>query len=189
LQPHHEKLACESMNGRVSLAAVLVFVILAGYLIINAPRSSSKPAPTFTFLSFTNTGAQIEALFRLDHAPRPAFGEMGYQTPNHAPRPAFAEGVYELRYQTPTGWALPSAPIISWRFFGWDGTASITAISVETTNLPARVVMDFCVQRKGIGGVYDRFLDGWGKLNGKPPVLRGRFVYVTNQTTVLRSTP
>lgn len=162
-----------SMVRRMILATALVAAIFAGYLILTFPHSLPHPSPTFTFISYTNTGGQIEALFRLDHPPRPIF----------------ADGLHELRYQTSTGWARPSAPTISWRYFGWDGTGSIAAISVETTNMPARVVMDIWTRRKGIGGLYDRLLDGWTKLLGKSPELRGNVLYLTNQTASLPPNP
>ncbi|PYI86175.1 MAG: hypothetical protein DME26_09600 [Verrucomicrobia bacterium] len=155
------------------IAAVSVAATVVGYLILTFPHPSPQPPPTFTFISYTNTGGQIEALFRLDHPPRPLL----------------ADGLHELRYQTSTGWARPSAPTVSWRYFGWDGTGSVAAISVETTNLPVRVVMDVWTRRKGIGGLYDGLLHGWTKLVGKMPELRGHLLYVTNQTAALPSNP
>ena len=91
-----------------------------------------------------------------------------------------------MRYLTPTGWARPTVNF-SFDFFGWDGTGSIAAISVETTNLPARVVMDLWTPRPGPLGLYDRLLDRWDKLRGANPVMRGRVTYVTNQTSVMAS--
>ena len=139
----------QSIRRHLVLTAALVAVIVAGRVIFMKP--SSQIPPVFTFISYTNTGGQTEALFRLEHVPRPVL----------------AEGLGELHYQTSTGWVRPSAPSVSWRFFGWDKTGSVAAISVETTNLPARVVMQFWKRRKGIAGLCDRFLDLWEKLNGK----------------------
>ena len=161
------------MVHRMIVATASAVAIVAGYLILTSPHPLPQPSPTLTFISYTNTGGQVEALFRLDHPPRPVF----------------ADGLHELRYQTSTGWARPSAPTASWRYFGWDGTGSIAAISVETTNIPARVVMDIWIRRKGIGGIYDRLLDGWTKLVGKTPELRGHVLYLTNQTAALPSNP
>src|SRR5437867_4263626 len=93
----------ESMNRRVVLTAASVAAIATACLIISTTNSSFQSPPTFSYISYTNSGAQIEALFRLNHPP---------------PGPALADGLYELRYQTPTGWARPSAPTVSWRFFG-----------------------------------------------------------------------
>lgn len=115
----------------------------------------------------------MEALFRLDHPPHPIL----------------ADGLYELRYQTSTGWARPSNSTIAWRTFGWDGTGSLTAISVETTNLPARVVIDLWTRRQGFAGIYDRLLDALTKLLGVAPVLRGHAIYLTNQTTSVPLNP
>ena len=161
------------MNRRVIVAAVFVVAIVAMSLIFSIGKPSPRPVSTFTFISYTNNGGQLEALFRLEYPPRRVF----------------ADGLTEISYQTPTGWARPSTPSVAWRYFGWDGTGSIAAITVETTNLPARVVMDFWMRRKGIGGVYDRLLDVWTKLTGKTPMLRGNVSYVTNQTVVLQSSP
>jgi hypothetical protein len=146
----------------LALAALLTFVR-------TTPRA---PAPTLKFLGYTNRAGQAEVLFRLDYPPRPAL----------------ADGLYQLRYLTPTGWARTTVNF-SFDFFGWDGTGSIAAISVETTNLPARVVMDLWTPRPGCLGLYDRLLDRWDKLRGANPVPRGRVTYVTNQTSVMPSEP
>jgi hypothetical protein len=158
----------QSIRRRLILTAALVAFLVAGRLVFNAMNPSVKTPPTLTFISYTNNGGQSEVLFRL-----------GLE---HVPRPILANGLGELRYQTSTGWVRPSAPSVSWRFFGWDKTGSVAAISVETTNLPARVVLDFWTRRKGITGLCDQLLDRWEKLNGKTPILRGDVVYVTNQT-------
>jgi hypothetical protein len=142
----------------LALAALLLFV----------RTTTPAPAPTFEFLGYTNRAGQTEALFRLDHPPRPSL----------------ADGLYELRYLTPTGWARPTANF-SFDFFGWDGTGSIAAISVETTNLPARVVMDLWTPLRGPLGLYDLLLDRWDKFKGANPVMRGRVTYVTNQTSMM----
>lgn len=163
----------KSMVRWLSVAAALVAAIVAGYLIFTFPHPSPQAPTTFNFLSYTNTGGQMEALFRLDHPPRPVR----------------SDGIWELRYRTSAGWVRPSAPTVSFGCFGWDGTGSLVAISVETTNLPARVVMDIWTRRKGIRGLYDRLMDGWTKLVGKTPELRGDVLYLTNQTTTLPSNP
>jgi len=152
------------------LAAVIVALGVMAWLAGN--HSGYRAPPTFKFLSYTNSGGQLEALFRLDHAPRDSF----------------SDSLTELRYLSPTGWTRPSAPAISWRFFGWDGTGSIAAISVETTNLPARVVMGLGVPREGVPGLYDRVVYRWSKFRGNS-MESGRDIYVTNQTVVVVSDP
>jgi len=99
------------------LAAASVATIVGGYLILTFPHPPSQASPTITFIGYTNTGGQTEALFRF----------------NHPPRSGFAFGLHELSYHTSTGWAaLPQS--VSWRY----ETGLVAAISVETTNLPAR---------------------------------------------------
>jgi len=104
------------------VAVASVVGTFAAYLILTFPHPSSQPSTTFTFLSYTNTGGQIYALFRLDHPPRPVLSSW----------------VEELRYHTSTGWARPSGPTFGFGFFGWDGTGSVAMITAETTNLPMR---------------------------------------------------
>jgi hypothetical protein len=162
-----------SIRRRLILIAALVAVIVAGRLVLKAMKPPAQTPPALTFIRYTNNGGQSEALFRLEHPPCPIL----------------ADGLHELRYQTSTGWVRPSAPSVSLRFFGWDKTGSVAAISLETTNLPARVVMDFWTRRKGIPGLYDQLLDRWEKLKGETPMLRGDVVYVTNQTDATALNP
>ncbi len=156
---------------RLAVFGFAVLTVLLIQAILFPPKPSMRVAatPSFEFLGYTNNRGQTEALFRL----------------NHAPRPVLSDGLWELRYQSPTGWARPSAPTVGFDLFGWDGTGSIAAITVETTNVPARVVMDIWTRRHGFYGLYDRFLDLWEKLTGKPHELRGNVTYVTNQTRVI----
>jgi hypothetical protein len=154
---------------RVTLATASALIIISFissfvYLVVR-PHSPQFP-PTLTFIGYTNAGGQMEALFRYDHPTRPAL----------------ADGLSEVRYQTSTGWARPSVPSVGFEYFGWDGTGSSLAITVETTNVPARVVMAHWTRRKGFSGLYDRLLDEWTKLNGQPHTLRGDVIYLTNQT-------
>jgi len=159
-------------SGKSKLLGCLLASLAAGGLIIwITTQSRPQPQPSFLFIGYTNSRGQMEALFRLDHPP---------------PR-LLSDGLDSLRYHSLTGWARPSAPSISWRYFGWDGTGSLAAVSVETTNVPARIVMSMWVRRDGIGGVYDRVLDAWEKLRGKTGLRRGFPTYVSNGTVVATS--
>src|SRR5690242_11759177 len=99
----------QSIRRPLVLTSALAVIIVAGCLIFSFLNPHSQTPPVFTFISYTNNGGQTEALFRIEHPPRPIV----------------ADGLHELRYQTSAGWVRPSAPTVSWRFFGWDTTGSI----------------------------------------------------------------
>ena len=122
-----------------------------------------------SFLCYTNDGGQTQALFQVDHPPRDLLDD----------------DLWDLRYETPTGWARGSA-VINFGFHGLDGTSSIAWVSVETTNVPARVVLNLLTRRKNFYGLYDRVIELLPMMRGKSPGLHGDSHFLTNQTIVTR---
>jgi len=73
--------------------------------------------------------------------------------------------------------------------FGRDGKGYLVLVSVQTTNVPEHVVVNLWTYRKGIYGVYDRFREFLAKMQGKRQNLPLDLILLTNQTTVIPSTP
>ncbi len=131
-------------------------------------RNESVPdPPTMKFLCFTNDAGETEALFRVDHPP---WGLVG-------------AGISELSYQSPTGWARSSHP----QAFGlhFEGTSSIATVSVETTNVAARVVVNLRTRRKYFSGLYDLFRFRLATLQHKHFRMNADVTLLTNQTSAV----
>lgn len=153
--------ASHDMKKRVLILCLVSLVCLVGLLSI--PRKNVIPSVSTKFLGFTNSSGQPEALFALSNPPAAAFS------------------IHSVRRISTNDVAARDAGRFSWaRRERW-GLQS--AIAVNTTNEPLRIVFRFQQRAIGPRRIVEQLRELLGRITGKErEFFTGSKFFVTNET-------
>ena len=158
----------------VVLAAILLFILAGGSLILSRTKDAATPDIRSEFLGFTNMSGGLAARFSLSNYPFEAIMPV----------------VVEMAVQEHGVWVPITKPARGWPFLQLSigGRPQVVyTLSVPTTNLPARVVVEIRTPPTGWRALAQRLAVRVGR-NPRQWHVSLPALYFTNDTIVAHST-